>query len=414
MKRVNFEDEQLLSVYRDYGVVPKASRDDNFNKPSDDLSLYQLVEPGDLAINKMKAWQGSVAISDFRGIVSPAYFVFKALHNENSRYLHYLLRSAEYTAAYLSISKGIRPNQWDLEPQEHSRMPVLVPPPPEQAAIAAFLDRETGKIDALVEEQKRLIELLKKKRQAVISHAVTKGLNPGFPMKASGIEWLGDVPEHWEAKKLKALTPQITVGIVVEPSKYYADSGVPALRSLNVRPGRINSEGLVYISAEANEALEKSQIRAGDLVAVRSGQPGTTAVVPEEFDGANCIDLIIIRKPTFGSEWFLCWFLASDVAVRQFAEGSGGAIQQHFNIGTAMNLVVAVPPPDEQIEIANFLRDATSKVDLLIEEAERAVELLCERRTAIISAAVTGKIDVRGVSRANTAGAASAKKAAFA
>ncbi|BCG69371.1 hypothetical protein MesoLj113a_05290 [Mesorhizobium sp. 113-1-2] len=137
-------------------------------------------------------------------------------------------------------------------------------------------------------------------------------------------------------------------------------------------------------------------------------------MVPEEFDGANCIDLIIIRKPTFGSEWFLCWSLASDVAVRQFAEGSGGAIQQHFNIGTAMNLVVAVPPPDEQTEIANFLREATSKMDLLIGEAERAMELLRERRTAIISAAVTGKIEVRDVSRTNIAGAASAKKVAMA
>ncbi|BCG69370.1 hypothetical protein MesoLj113a_05280 [Mesorhizobium sp. 113-1-2] len=131
--------------------------------------------------------------------------------------------------------------QYDLD-----NLVLPVPPLPEQTAIANFLDRETGKIDALVEEQRRLIDLLREKRQAVISHAVTKGLNPDAAMKASGVEWLGEVPEHWEVKKLKALTPQITVGIVVEPSKYYAESGVPALRSLNVRPGRINSEGLVY------------------------------------------------------------------------------------------------------------------------------------------------------------------------
>jgi type I restriction enzyme S subunit len=182
VKRTGFAEEQLLSVYRDYGVIPKASRDDNFNKPSDDLYSYQLVQSGDLAINKMKAWQGSVAISSFRGIVSPAYFVFKPNHHEEPRYLHYLLRSAEYTAGYLSMSKGIRPNQWDLEPQEHSRMPVLIPPRPEQLAIATFLDRETAKIDALVEEQKQLIELLKEKRQAVISHAVTSpSYSPKLP-----------------------------------------------------------------------------------------------------------------------------------------------------------------------------------------------------------------------------------------
>jgi type I restriction enzyme, S subunit len=144
-KRTGHASEPLLSVYRDFGVIYKASRDDNFNKPSDDLGLYQLVEPGDLAINKMKAWQGSVAISEIRGIVSPAYFVYKSLHVENNEYLHYLFRSAQYVAGYFSISKGIRINQWDLEPEYHSRLPVLMPPPDEQRVIAAFLDRETAR-----------------------------------------------------------------------------------------------------------------------------------------------------------------------------------------------------------------------------------------------------------------------------
>ncbi|WP_272961487.1 restriction endonuclease subunit S, partial [Alcanivorax jadensis] len=163
VKRTGFADEELLSVYRDHGVIPKASRSDNFNKPSDDLSAYQLVAIDDLAINKMKAWQGSVAISEYRGIVSPAYHVYVAKHAECSRYLHYLFRSMEYIAGYLANSKGIRVNQWDLEPQQHSRMPVILPSPSEQKTIAAFLDHETAKIDALIAEQQRLIELLKEK-----------------------------------------------------------------------------------------------------------------------------------------------------------------------------------------------------------------------------------------------------------
>lgn len=395
VKRTGFDDEQLLSVYRDHGVIPKASRDDNFNKPSDDLSLYQLVVPGDLTINKMKAWQGSVAVSEHRGIVSPAYFVYKALHSENSRYLHYLMRSVRYITGYLSVSKGIRINQWDLEPQLHSRMPLTVPPLEEQAAIAAFLDRETGKIDELVVEQRRLMELLKEKRQAVISNAVTRGLNPAAPLKPSGIEWLGDVPKHWEVKRLKFVSPQITVGIVVEPSKYYVDEGVPALRSLNVSPGRVTLKNVVYLSAEANELHSKSKLNAGDLVAVRSGQPGTTAVIPQELDGCNCIDLIIIRKPAIGSENFLCWYLACDAAIMQFSIGSGGAIQQHFNVSTAMDLVIPVPPTNEQESIAAHLAKQTAKIDTLTAEAQRAIDLLQERRTALISAAVTGQIDVR-------------------
>ncbi|MBP1097478.1 restriction endonuclease subunit S domain-containing protein [Bradyrhizobium diazoefficiens] len=385
----------MLSVYRDYGVIPKASRDDNFNKASDDLDSYQLVQPGDLTINKMKAWQGSVAISSFRGIVSPAYFVFAPSHEEEPRYLHYLLRSVEYTTGYLSMSKGIRPNQWDLEPQEHSRMPVLLPPPGEQVAIARFLDRETAKIDALVGEQQRLVELLREKRQAVISHAVTKGLDPTASMTDTGIEWLGRVPEHWEVARLKRISPEITVGIVVEPSKYYVNAGVPALRSLNIRQGAVDTKDCVFISAEANDLLKKSQLRKGDLVAVRTGQPGTTAVIPPELDGCNCIDLIIIRKPKAGSERYLCWYLASDIAVRQFAEGSGGAIQQHFNVGTAMDLVVTWPSVSEQEAIVAFLEIATSRIDKLSAEAQTAIDLLRERRAALISAAVTGKIDVR-------------------
>jgi type I restriction enzyme, S subunit len=274
---------------------------------------------------------------------------------------------------------------------------VPLPPPPEQTAIAAFLDRETGKIDALVAEQEKLIALLKEKRQAVISHAVTKGLDPAAPMKDTGSTWLGDVPAHWDVRRLRHVSPEITVGIVVEPSKYYCDEGIPALRSLNVKPGAISQDSLVYISKDANELLAKSKLRVGDLVAVRSGQPGTAAVVPAELDGCNCIDLIIIRKPTNGCEQFLCWYVASDTARWQFAEGSGGAIQQHFNIGTAMNLVVPYPPRLEQSAVVTFLESETAKLDALIAEAGRGIDLLKERRTALISAAVTGKIDARGL-----------------
>lgn len=273
--------------------------------------------------------------------------------------------------------------------------PLALPPVHEQAAIGAFLDGETAKIDALVEEQQRLIALLKEKRQAVISHAVTKGLNPDAPMADSGIEWLGEVPTHWEVKRLKHIVPSVTVGIVVEPSKFYVEEpGVPALRSLNVRPGRIAEEGLVYISEEANALHRKSRLNAGDIVVVRTGQPGTAAVVPPHLDGSNCVDLIVIRKPERGCEQFICWYLASAAAVQQFTEGSGGAIQQHFNIGTAVNLVVPVPPPDEQRLIAAHLAAQTAALDSLRSSAEDAIQLLQERRAALISAAVTGKIDV--------------------
>ncbi|QPN60258.1 restriction endonuclease subunit S [Synechococcus sp. CBW1002] len=272
-----------------------------------------------------------------------------------------------------------------------------LPAPTEQATISAFLDHETAKIDALIAEQQRLIELLQEKRQAVISHAVTKGLNPDAPMKDSGVEWLGEVPEHWQVKKLKHVSPQVTVGIVVEPSKYYVDDGVPALRSLNVKQGEIILENLVYISVDANELHMKSKLYSGDLVAVRTGQPGTTAVIGPSLDGCNCIDLIIIRRPVLASSEFLSWYLASDSAKVQFSSGSGGAIQQHFNVATAANLVIPVPPKEEQVDIIRVIDLRAAQLDLLGGQALQAVDLLQERRSALISAAVTGQIDVRGM-----------------
>jgi type I restriction enzyme S subunit len=272
------------------------------------------------------------------------------------------------------------------------------PPQKEQTAIATFLDRETAKIDALIAEQQRLIELLQEKRQAVISHAVTKGLNPDTPMKDSGVEWLGEVPEHWEITKLKRITRQISVGIVVEPSKYYDDEGeVPALRSLNVKPGQIDIEDCVYINGRSSELLSKSILRAGDLVLVRTGQPGTCAVVPESLDACNCIDLIFVRKPYKGCSDYLMYQLSSDAARHQYDLGSDGAIQQHFNVKTATSLIIAWPTHDEQHAISSYLNATLAKLDYFIETTSSTVLLLQERRSALISAAVTGQIDVRGL-----------------
>jgi type I restriction enzyme S subunit len=213
---------------------------------------------------------------------------------------------------------------------------------------------------------------------------------PRYPKyKSSNIEWLREVPVHWEVKKLKHVSPQLTVGIVVEPSKLYTDEGVPALRSLNVKAGAITLDNLVFITQAGHELHPKSRLRAGDIVAVRTGQPGASAVIPQELDGCNCIDLIVIRKPVAGSERFLCWYLGADPALVQFSTGSGGAIQQHFNISTAANLIVTVPPLAEQTAIAAFLGSETAKIDALVTEQQRLIELLNEKRQAVISHAIT-------------------------
>lgn len=274
--------------------------------------------------------------------------------------------------------------------------PLLIPLISEQRCIASFLDRETSKIDSLIDEQKRLIDLLKEKRQAVISHAVTKGLNPDAPMKDSEIEWLGTVPAHWKIRRLKRLSPQITVGIVVNPSNYVSDDGLPFIYGGDITEGTINLDTCRRISAEHSDQNRKTQLHEGDLLTVRVGAPGVTAVVTKECEGGNCASVMLIRRGDFSSKW-LCYAMNSRILRFQVEVVQYGAAQEQFNISHAVDFVIPTPPLDEQNEIAMKLEEAVSVINNLASEADRSISLLQERRSALITAAVTGKIDVRGL-----------------
>jgi type I restriction enzyme S subunit len=358
------------------------------------------LKGGDVIITKDSESWDDIAVaayvpSDLEGVLC-GYHLALVRPNQriiDGKYLFQSFCTSQINEQFTVEATGI--TRYGLAKHWIDNASFLVPPLPEQHAIAAFLDHHTAKIDALIAEQRHLIELLQEHRAALISHAVSKGLDPGTPMKDSGIPWLGEIPEYWKVIPLKYLTPQITVGIVVTPSKYYVDEGIPCLRSLNVKEGFLTQDDLVFISPESNDHLRKSMIFAGDLVSVRSGQPGTTAVVDEWFDGANCIDLIITRQSRHFDSYLMADFLNSYVAKYQFGLGSGGAIQQHFNIEAAKNLLVLVPPLDEQHQIAAHLDRETAKIDALIAEIETGIAHLKEYRTTLISAAVTGKIDVR-------------------
>ncbi len=173
IKRQGFDDLTVLSVYREFGVIEKASRTDNINKTPEDLSKYQLVEPYDLAINKMKAWQGSMGISPFLGITSPDYVVMKPIGAHNPRYMHHYLRARPMPWVYRLISNGIRTDQWRMEPEKFLELPIFLPPMDEQEAIANRIDRELDRIRGLIEKTERSIALLKEKRAALITAAVT-------------------------------------------------------------------------------------------------------------------------------------------------------------------------------------------------------------------------------------------------
>ena len=273
---------------------------------------------------------------------------------------------------------------------------IPLPPIDEQLQITLFLESETAKIDGLMAEQEKLIALLKEKRQAVIAHAVTKGLDSTVPMKDSEIEWLGEVPADWAMKRLKNISSFITVGVVVNPSEYVAEEGLPFIYGGDISEGAITWESARCITREDSEKNAKTQLSAGDLLTVRVGAPGITAVVSTECAGGNCASVMLTKSGNFDSDW-LCYAMNSRVVRYQVEVVQYGAAQEQFNISHAINFWVPTPPRLEQTSIAKFLKRETGKFDDLIGEAQHAIDLLKERRTALISAAVTGQIDVRGL-----------------
>jgi len=312
------------------------------------------------------------------------------------KFLYYLTASGVFREVGAAQMYGVA-GQKRVPNEFLNDFPAPLPPIQEQKSIAHFLDCETTRIDTLITKKRELIKLLEKKRAAIVTEAVTKGRDRHVPLKDSSLEWFDgvEIPEHWRITRLKFLTSQITVGIVVTPAKYYVDSGIPCLRSLNVKEGKLLDTDLVFISSESNELHFKSMIFEGDVVIVRTGQPGSTAVVDKRFHGANCIDLIIVRKSYILDSHYLSYLASSDFSKIQFELGSDGAIQQHFNVSTAANLQVLVPPLDEQKSIVSFLDQKLFQFDKLTRQIDESVKELEKYRQALITAAVTGKIDVR-------------------
>ena len=284
--------------------------------------------------------------------------------------------------------------QLNLNTETIGAIRVALPNEKELEHVLNFLDHETAKIDTLIEKQQRLIELLKEKRQAVISHAVTKGLNPNAPMKPSGVEWLGEVPEHWIVKRLKHISPKIGVGLVINPSTYTRDEGVYFIFGGDVKEYKFDLSTTRRISEEDSNRLLPSRLNHRDLVCVRVGYPGITAVVTEELEGSNCASVIVIRRGDYNSDW-LCAAMNMWVGRQQVELASYGAAQKQFNVADVIEFIFPVPPKQEQNEIADYVEKALVRFSTLSELAYNQIELLQERRTALISAAVTGKIDVR-------------------
>lgn len=388
----------LLSVYLDRGVIPYSEGGGLVHKPSESLEKYQLVESGDLVMNNQQAWRGSVGISRHKGIVSPAYLVFSL---DKKRILpgfaSYLFRDKQYIDKYMLSSLSVGDIQRQLKWHHLRRISLNLPDIPTQSYLSNLLDCETARIDTLIAKKTRFIELLKEKRQAVITKAVTKGLDDSVEMKDSGVDWLGAVPTHWDVTALKRIvsTP-ITDGPHETP--VFHDDGVPFVSAEAVSSGRIDFERIRgFISREDHERFSRKYLpQKNDIYMVKSGATtGVTAIVEDDREFNIWSPIAVIRCSGKAHPPYVLLFMRSKNFLDAVALNWSYGTQQNIGMGVLGNLSIALPSYKEQMVIADSVNRTIGRLNELVRKTERSIELLKEKRSALITAAVTGKIDVR-------------------
>jgi type I restriction enzyme S subunit len=394
----NRPDLPLLSITREQGVIERDLDDEesNHNFIPDDLSGYKVLRAGQFGMNKMKAWQGSYGVSQHTGIVSPAYFIFDFTKEIDPDFFNRAIRSKLYVSFFGSASDGVRIGQWDLNKSRMREIPLLVPPLPEQRAIAAFLDDKCAKIDGAVKIKEGQIALLRERRQIIIQNAITRGLNPAAPMKDSGIDWIGQIPAHWEVVRLRHLTMKIGSGVTPTGGALtYVDNGVPLLRSQNILFGKIDFETAVRIDNQVHERMSNSQVMKGDvLLNITGGSIGRCHYV-ESSEALNVNQHVCIIRPN--SEIiskFLNMLLASEVGQKQVWLGQQGGGREGLNFETLKGFIFPLPSLTEQLEISEEIEIKSNEYQAAISIKQDQIGALKEYKTSLINAAVTGKIKV--------------------
>ncbi|HHO0808873.1 TPA: restriction endonuclease subunit S [Aeromonas hydrophila] len=348
--------------------------------------ILKHVEPGDFVIS-MRSFQGGIEYCPYEGCVSSAYVPLTPIKWVHPDYFRYLFKSSPYIQALQSTSNLVRDGQ-ALRFENFSLVDLPVVPIDEQRTIAAFLDYETARIDRLIAKQQRLIELLKEKRQAVISHAVTKGLNPNAPMKDSGVEWLGQVPEHWQIQKTAwHFTAQKGRNGQMLTKEYCGENS----GDYPVYSGQTENNGIMG-------RIDSFEFDFGNDGCLFSTTVGAKAMSLSLLKGKfslsqNCMIIIPRENNAFSVNFAFYHF-------QPLFSYERGLIPEHmqasFRMDDLYQYSIAMPPVSEQIEISDFINGEVIKIDYLVQIAEKAITLMQERRSALISAAVTGKIDLRG------------------
>ena len=359
----------------------------------------RIIRDGDTIISTVRTYLRAIApirSPRLNTIVSTGFAVVRP-RNVKPSFMSYALRESGFVEAIVTRSVGV--SYPAINSSEIGNIPFELPPSDEQLSIVSFLDQETSRIDTLISEKERLISLLQEYRQALISHAVTKGLDPKVKMKDSGVEWLGKVPEHWEVKRLKHIADVRLSNVdkhTVEGQKV-----VRLCNYLDVYNNRSITSKIDFISATASdEQIERLSLQKDDVIITKDSEDpsdiGIPALVEEDIFGLVCGYHLAVLRPTAAIGEYLHYLFQSTFVRSAFEVEATGMTRYALGKYAIENLTLALPHQSEQTSIASFLDQETIKIDQLIATAKNSIVLLQERRSALISAAVTGKIDIRG------------------
>jgi type I restriction enzyme, S subunit len=363
--------------------------------------LSNQFKNGDVLLGKLRPYLAKALRATDDGICTSELLVLHPTLVQQDFLLYYIL-SKDFITIIDSSTYGAKMPRanWDFI----GNLISLLPHPSEQSTIATFLDRETARIDALIAKKERQIELLQEKRAALISHAVTCGLDPTVPMKDSEIEWLGMVPDGWEVSKIKWLSSKIGSGKTPRGgSEIYQDSGILFIRSQNVHFNGLILDDIAFISSEIDAEMTTSRVVSSDiLLNITGASLGRCSIVPENLPKANvnqhvCI-VRSIRERVYPE--YLNRYLSSSIAQWQIFRSEEGVSREGLNYSQISNIVVILPPLMEQKKIYEYLNSECTRIHVIMEKIQVSIGKLREYRSALISAAVTGKIDVRQEAKA--------------
>lgn len=389
----------LLSITREQGVIERdlEDQDSNHNFIPDDLSGYKMLRKGQFGMNKMKAWQGSYGVSDYTGIVSPAYFIFDFAKAIEPRFFNWAIRSKLYVSYFGSASDGVRIGQWDLSKDRMKAIPFVLPTTCEQKLIADFLDAKTAQIDEAISIKEKQIALLKERKQIIIQKAVTQGLNSNVQMKDSGVDWIGQIPEHWELKKLRYLG--LTQNGISAGAEYFGE-GFPFVSYGDVYKNRQLPNAVDGLAKSSSSDQKLYSVCSGDVFFTRTSETideiGFASVCFENIEKATFAGFLIRFRPTTSLllKEFSKYYFNSSMMRNYFVKEMNLVIRASLGQELLKNLPVALPPVEEQLSIFKYLECTNAKIDGVIELQMKQIEKLKEYKSTLINSAVTGKIKV--------------------